>query len=196
MIYIVRFVEFLLRKLLAVAIVALLLVFAFYFGMNASNLYILAKEGLNMRAEVVLTGQGQEELSKFFTAAFLNSDARLQDRTYENFTVRTFNHRMGLSWISYLPWKSDASLFVVERITYIDGELPEEKKSDEQLALKKRILPPDWGSTKLALRFVKQDQMWKIDAIEIQEELAEPTAVPMVSSPQGTATPPVTQVPQ
>lgn len=54
-----------------------MLVIAFYMAMNTANITILLKDGMAMRAEVVMMEENPEQLSKYFEDNFLQVDTVL-----------------------------------------------------------------------------------------------------------------------
>ena len=68
--YIRRLFWFLARKLLLVSVVFSALVLTFYIAMNAANIYILLDDGMEMRANAILTREDAQELTPEQMAAY------------------------------------------------------------------------------------------------------------------------------
>ncbi len=181
--YLRRSVWFVARKLLVVTLIVGLFILVFYLFMNLANINILLQDGLKERASVIL-GINREEnrdLSRYFTERLLAEDplldaARDGSDPYLRYTVRDFGHRTEIEWFWCWPWENTASARVVERLPYIDGELPVDEMDEAQLAqyreTDERIRPPDWKSGRYNAVLVKDAEgRWKIDEVRLIEYL-------------------------
>lgn len=190
--YVRRLMVFLATRMVAVCIIAALMTVVFYLAMNTTNMYIVLKEGLNTRVGVVLKQVDEEELQKFYTRDFLQTDLVLQsvankESPYQHYTIRSYDHRVTLSWVWCWPWENEAVATVTERVPKIEGELPRDKMTDAQRAATKgKLLPPSWRGGKYEVEMVKMDGVWKIASIVTLEVLLEPTPEP---TPIPTVTP-------
>ena len=61
-----RTVWYLASRLLVVCLVLGMMVVAFYYAMNATNIYIVLKDGMARRAQVVMLQEDEKELTKYF----------------------------------------------------------------------------------------------------------------------------------
>ena len=89
--YLRRLVWYLSSRLLIVFCVLGLMTMAFYFSMNATNIYIILKDGMAKRAQVVMMGE-DENLNAYFSPAYLERDALLIEArsgksSYQNYLV-------------------------------------------------------------------------------------------------------------
>ncbi len=173
--YILRLLMFLLKNLVLIIVVGALLVIAFTFAMDASNVYIIANDGMKARAGVVLGVEEAVELTKFFTRNCLENDALLRSSQYTDYNIRAVDYRADIEWLWAWPWDSVAEVTITEHIPVIDGELPVAKQSEAQRATPGRILPPAWKDARYTLTFMKVEGRWKISALEMVEGI-EPLA--------------------
>ena len=74
--YLRRLIWYIASRLLIILIVLGLVTTAFYFSMNATNIYIILKDGMAKRAQVVLMDTG-DDLSVYFAPAYLERDPML-----------------------------------------------------------------------------------------------------------------------
>ena len=65
-------------RLLIVTLVLGLLITGFYYAMNMTNIYIVLKDGMARRAQVVMMTEDVEELRKYFYDSFLSRDGAVQ----------------------------------------------------------------------------------------------------------------------
>ena len=176
---------FILKNIVLVLLVGMILVIAFTFAMDASNVYIVANDGMKLRAQVVLGLEDPSELIKFFTTDALERDALLRDTTYLDYTIRGCDYRIDMEWLWAWPWDTRAEVTLTEHIVVIDGELPISLQTEEQLKSPNKIPPPAWQDARYSLTFAKVDGRWKISGV---------TTVALVS-PLPTRTPQFTPIP-
>ena len=69
-----RFVWHIASRLLIITLVLGLLITGFYYAMNMTNIYIVLKDGMARRAQVVMMTEDVEELRKYFYDSFLSRD--------------------------------------------------------------------------------------------------------------------------
>lgn len=187
--YLLRFLVFMLKNLVLILVVGALLVIAFTFAMDASNIYVIANDGMKMRTTVTLGLEEPVEMSKFFTRTAMENDALLRDTTYTDYTIRGIDYRSSVQWLWTWPWDSVAEVTLVEHVPVIDGELPVAKQNEEQRNTKGKIRPPAWQDARYELSFAKIDGKWKISQVKMLETVTPiPTSVPILTpSPVPTA---------
>ena len=61
-----RFIWYLASRLFLILVIASLCVVTFYYAMNATNIYIVLKDGMARRAQVIMMGESANDLTKFF----------------------------------------------------------------------------------------------------------------------------------
>lgn len=162
--YVLRFLLCLLKWTLIVVVVAMLCTGAFTFGMNYANISVLVTDGMKMHTGVVLGYNDAAELPKFFTEEYLAGDKTLNDRTYKDFTINSFDAQVDIEKLHTLPWEDTATATVTETAT-IDGELPIDKQTPEQLKDPNKIRPPEWRGGVYDLKLEKRDSGWIIVSV-------------------------------
>lgn len=182
--YFLRFLLCLLRWALIVVVVAALCVGVFTFAMDYANITILVSDGMKMRTGVVLGYNDVEELPKFFTQEYLESDELLRDTTYLDYTIHSFDAQVEVLSLHTLPWEDVATVTLTETAT-IDGELPISKQTPEQLADPNKIPPPPWqgGTYELTLHKDEEHRWIIVDVQQIEgQEMPEDAAQEEVPS--------------
>lgn len=156
-----RGIWFFMRMVLIIAALLALGYSVFTVAMRAGNLYILATEGLQLRAECILQDGPQVELREYFTEGFLSKDEMLQGTEYDNYTINNFDYRVEVEGISVWPWGTGATVTVVERMASISGSIHEDKKPAN--ALPDAVYPiPEWEGGRYRLYFSFREDRWYI----------------------------------
>ena len=166
-------------RLLIVTLVLGLLITGFYYAMNMTNIYIVLKDGMARRAQVVMMTEDVQELRKYFYDSFLNRDGAVQtvmDGTspYQAYNIVGIDHRleMGYTWV--WPWDTTARVDIVERLPRIDGRVKGSVAEDyiERFG-EDALYPPDWNSARYRATLVKENGQWKILSIQTLERLED-----------------------
>lgn len=162
--YLRRFVWFVASRLLIVLLLLGIFTVTFYYAMNATNIYIIIKDGMARRAQVVMMEESVSSLDRYFTATWLERDELIQqtlngDSPYRNCTVTGIDHRISLSRVWCWPWESIATATVTERIPAIDGR-----------SVSGTV--PAWQNGKYTITLSKESGGWKIRNITVLEWLA------------------------
>ena len=123
-----RFIWYLAGRLLLITVLLGLFTVTFYYAMNASNIYIVLKDGMAKRAQVIMMGESPSELTKFFQGSYLQRDENLllaiDGRSpYSYYTIRGIDHRLEMTWMWCWPWESTARVEFIETIPRIDGRV-------------------------------------------------------------------------
>lgn len=168
--YVLNFLLCILKWTLIVVIVASLCVGAFTFCMDYANINILVTEGMKMRTGVVLGYSDAQELPKFFTEEYLSGDALLEDTTYHDYVIESFDAQVDVEKLHTLPWESTAQVRVSETAE-ISGYLPIALQTPEQLADPNKIPPPPWQGATYEMTLHKGENGWIIvDVTEAEQE--------------------------
>ena len=177
--YLRRLIWHIASRLLIVTIVLGMMVISFYYAMNMSNMYVVLKDGMARRAQVVMMQEDVSELTKFFQQSFLNYDPVVQDvlsgnSPYRDYNVRGIDHRleMGFTWV--WPWDTSARVDIVERIPRIDGRI-KGTKAEEYIEREGEdaIYPPEWDSARYRVQLVKENGQWHIRSLSLLETLPD-----------------------
>ena len=149
-------------RLLVLTLVLGLLITGFYYAMNMTNIYIVLKDGMARRAQVVMMTEDIEELRKYFYDSFLNRDGAVQTvvngtSPYQDYNIVGIDHRleMGFTWL--WPWDSTARVDIVERLPRIDGRV-KGSVAEKYIAQygEDALYPPDWLSARYRTTLVKE----------------------------------------
>lgn len=174
--YLRRLVWYIATRLMIFTCIAGLMTIAFYFSMNASNIYILLKDGLAKRAQVVMTGEGEEALEKYFSPTYLNRDpalATLKDGTnpYAHYQITGIDHRLNMEWVWCWPWEDEARATVVEQIPGIDGRILSGYKSSTP---EQQWTVPRWQSGRYDVMLTRENGHWRIRNMTLLKALDTP----------------------
>lgn len=170
-----RFVWYLAGRLLLVLMVLSLCVVTFYYAMNAANINIVLKDGMAMRAKVIMMGEDADELSKFFQLNYLQNDENLQraikgQSPYQYYTVRGIDHRLNITWLWCWPWENTARVTFTERIPRIDGRVNGNYLSQAKALYGDDYMsPPRWQDATYTAVMVKENNQWHIRSIALKK---------------------------
>lgn len=177
--YLRRFVWYLASRLLLICVVLGLMVVAFYYAMNMANIYVVLKDGMAYRAQVVMMEADESELSKYFMPSFLEQDQVLLatkqgNSPYKDYNVRGIDHRLEMEWMWCWPWEDTARANIIERIPRIDGRA-KGTTADALVAAggADALYPPDWQSASYRAVLVKENGQWRIRSLTLVQVLTE-----------------------
>lgn len=167
--YLRRIIWFLANRLLLICLILGLLMTAFYYAMNLSNIQIILKDGMANRAKVIMgVSSGAGELNRYFQQTCLDSDAALGaalkgGSLYADYNVRGIDHRLDMSFIWLWPWDNTVRVTITERIPRIDGRV-KGLKADEVIAQRgdSAVYPPAWPDGRYRALLVRESGQWKI----------------------------------
>ena len=187
MLYLRRLIWFIAQRLIILCVVVGLLVCGFFMCMNMANVYIILNEGMEKRAEVILTRQEAEELNKCFHYDFLNSDPAIAgafdgSSVYDDYNITSFDYHLTIEKLWAWPWDNYANCTVVERVPSITGNVIASRRSQ----VSSRV--PKWVGGRYDITLAKAGGSWKIvgmkqvtvliEADDDVEELPEEILVP------------------
>ncbi|HNX62666.1 MAG TPA: hypothetical protein PKN45_08490 [Candidatus Limiplasma sp.] len=174
-----RFIWYLASRLLLIIVLLGLCTVTFYYAMNASNIYVVLKDGMAKRAQVIMMGEDATELNKYFQSSFLQRDQNLLiaeegQSPYQYYTIRGIDHRLELTWMWCWPWESTARVEFSEKIPRIDGRL-NRTYADAAKALygDGYETPPKWQGGRYTATLVKENNQWHIKSITLKEALSD-----------------------
>lgn len=174
-----RFIWYLASRLLLVIVLLGLFTVTFYYAMNATNVYIVLKDGMAKRAQVIMMGENPDELNKFFQSSFLQRDENLLvaldgQSPYRCYTIRGIDHRLELTWMWGWPWESTVRAEFTERIPRIDGRVNRAyADTAKQLFGEGYESPPKWQAGRYAATLVKENNRWHIKSISLKRALTD-----------------------
>ena len=172
--YLRRFLWYIAKRLLGLTILLGVLIIAFYMAMNTANITILLKDGMAMRAEVIMKQEDEAQLEKYFEENFLQVDTTLkvglsENSPYKVYNMRGIDHRLTLEWLWCWPWDNTASANFVERVPKIDGRIKSSLRQQAEEMDPSRLYPPDWTSGRYVATLERINGRWKIASIKLLE---------------------------
>ena len=172
MVYLRRLVWFIASRLVLICVLCGMLVCGFYMCLNTANIYVILNDGLEKRAEVILTRQEAEKLNFYFHADFLSTDPALEgafdgSSVYDDYTITDFDYELKIEKLWAWPWDSYATCTVVERIPSITGSVISSRKSEASPTV------PGWQGGRYDITLVKDDGEWKIIGMQQTTVLME-----------------------
>ncbi len=174
-----RFVWYLAGRLLLLTVLLGLFVVTFYYAMNATNVYIVLKDGMAKRAQVIMMDEDSALLEKFFQTSYLQRDENLLialdgKSPYQYYTVRGIDHRLELTWMWCWPWENSVRAEFTERVPRIDGRVNGAYAEAAQALYGEGYeSPPKWQAGRYAATLVKENNQWRIKSIQLREALTE-----------------------
>lgn len=169
-----RSIWYVLRTLLIITAIVAMCFGIFVEGMYVSNLFILVTEGLEQRAECILTDGAVLELTEYFTEDFVRNDAELYAGLYDDFTVASFDYRVNVEKVSVLPWHHRANMQVLTQLAAVNAA-PNDKDSGAVL--------PEWATARYVVSFAREGSRWYITGMTLLEKdpYIEPAPTPDLS---------------
>ncbi len=174
--YLRRLVWYGVTRLLAACLALGLIIMSVSLAMNASNVYIILKDGLARRCQVVMQGVDEKELSVYFSEGCLRADsalnvARAGSSPYQlYYDITGFDHRVNLLKIWAWPWETTIRTTIEERVPAIDGRLNTAGREWSQ-ALGLTGVPPRWQSGRYEAVLTLENGRWKIKNLTLIETL-------------------------
>ena len=160
--YLRRLVWYIASRLFILLILIGVLTVTFYYAMNATNIYVIIKDGMARRAQVIMMDEPIASLDQYFTTAWIERDEGLQQAVngegpYQNVNVTGFDHRISLKRVWCWPWEDSATATVAERIPSIDGKATSGN------------VPP-WPGGTYTMILTRESGNWKIRNITALEQ--------------------------
>jgi hypothetical protein len=172
-----KFLWYLFSRLLIWGAAAALIVLAFFMAMDYMNASTLAKDGMQVRAEVIIKNSDATALSKVFSKGFLENDKLLTSNKYSQYKVSDFDYSAQNSIVLIFPWQNSVTLRITEKVTSITGQpVP---GLDESTVPKD---PPVWDNAVYDVNIVRYENSWRIVSMDLIEELPQPTPSPSESA--------------
>lgn len=183
-----RSLVYILRTILIFAVLLALCYAVFMEAMYVSNIYIIVTEGMEMRADCILSSGSLTELSEHFSQLWLNADSDLYSGKYDAYHVDTYDYRISLEKMSVLPWSKKAEVTIVERVLQIHAT-PYDDSNEAPV--------PGWSDARYKITLEKYDGKWIITDIAVVDRnpQGEPAHTPDYSQLQS-LTPTVTHTPE
>lgn len=174
-----RFLNFIASRMFVLTVVCALLIIAFCLAMNTANIWVLISDGLDARAGVVLTGEGEEELTRYFRQEYLSQDPVLQvglsdASPYRDYEIRGYDHRVRMVSVWAWPWEDVARAEIIESVPAIDGTIRSSKREAALAAGgEERLSPPKWSTARYRVTLVRSAGRWMISNLQLIEQIDE-----------------------
>jgi len=174
-----RFLNFIASRMFFLTIISALLIISFYLAMNTANIWVLIDDGLGARASVVLMGEDDTDLGKYFRQEFLSQDPVLQvglsdSSPYRDYEIRGFDHRVRMVSVWSWPWENVARAEVIESIPAVDGTI---RSSRREAALaaggEERLSPPKWATSRYRVTLTRTAGRWMISNLQLIEQIED-----------------------
>ena len=172
--YLLRFLFYIIGKLLLLLLVATVLIFSFMAAKDYMNINVLISDGLKERASVVLEGEDSANLSQIFSEDYLAHDDRLGSDAYDDYVIRSYLQDIDVGLKLIWPWQQKVTIKVTETITQIDGELPEGSQTEDMT--EEEINPPEWEGAVYMVTMERHDTAWKVMDMTWMSEVPTATA--------------------
>lgn len=177
--YLRRLIWYIASRLLLICLVLGTMVVTFYYAMNVTNVYVVLKDGMARRAQVIMMTEEETELSKYFHQSFLERDNALiitqqGNSPYKDYNVRGIDHRLEMSFMWLWPWEDAVKVQIVERIPSIDGRA--KGTTAEALVAaggNDALYPPRWKAARYYAVLTRENGQWRIKSLSLIEELQE-----------------------
>ena len=172
MVYFRRLVWFIATRLIILCVILGMLLCGFFMALNMANVYVVLNEGMEKRAEVILTREDAEELNKYFHYDFLNNDTALAgafDGTsaYTDYTITDFEYSLTIEKLWCWPWENYATCTVVERIPDITATVVSSRKNEVSSTV------PKWQGGRYNITLINESGKWKIIGMQQVTKLAD-----------------------
>ena len=170
--YFRRFIWYFASRILILSLALGLMLMAFYLAMNASNVYVIMKDGMARRAQTIMMGAPEDDLQDYFTVSCLEADADLRTARQNAsayqlyYSITGFDHRINMQSFWCWPWDVTATATIEERIPAIDGKLNNEGHNWAN-ALSLSSNPPAWTAGRYRVTLIQQNGHWKINVISL-----------------------------
>ncbi len=172
MLHLRRLVWFIASRLILLCILCGMLVCGFYMCLNSANIYIILSDGLEKRADVILTREDAEALNAYFHADFLSTDPALEgafdgSSIYNDYTITDFKYDLTIERLWAWPWDDYATCTVVERVPSITGSVISSRRSEVSATV------PSWQGGRYDITLVNENGEWKIIGMQQTTVLME-----------------------
>ena len=170
MVYLRRGIWYVAGRLLVICLILGVLITAFYYAMNLSNIQIVLKDGMANRAKYVMgITEDRAELGKYFQSAYLETDPMItateqSNSPYRDYNIRGIDHRLEMGFLWVWPWDNRTEVEISEKIPRIDGRV-KGIKADEVLAAGGSVYPPEWKAASYRAQLIRENGQWKIREI-------------------------------
>ena len=177
--YLRRLIWYIASRLLVISLVLGVMMTTFYYAMNLTNVYVVLKDGMAYRAQVIMKEEDAGEMSKYFHQAFLERDSALiasqqGNSPYKDYNIVGIDHRLDMGFMWVWPWEDTVRVEITERIPRIDGRA--KGSTAEALVAaggSDALYPPRWTSARYRAVLTRENGQWRIKSLTLLEQLAD-----------------------
>ena len=162
---IVKLLQYIIRKIYIVVGVLVLCALVALFAFDNVYINITARDGMTERAECMLKKTDTYNMYYLFTNNYMYNKYESEAEPYDEYILSYYIHSLNVPLVFVWPWSTECRVTVSERIVDMSGEYLGYKDGIEKDAT------PDWTAGKYELVLKKTNGVWKIDNIELKEEL-------------------------
>lgn len=166
-IILLKFFWYIIKNVIIGLFIAAVLIAGFFVARDTANVYIIATEGMEVRAGNIMNINQLSEIDKYFVENYAASDFELATNKYDEFFIRDFDYKLKVESLWANPWEDTAYVKAVEIVPDIDGEYPVENDDEVPLVL------PEWQSSRYAISLVKINDAWYIQQVVKLEDVQE-----------------------
>lgn len=165
----VRLIKFFLKYLYILLIVVTLCILAGFFAYDNAYINIVVRDGMSARAECILYDEDTEttiyRLKSLFSTQYVYNVYEEEAAVFDDYTAVNYRYsiNVGIAWV--WPWSEECTVIVEERVVDLIMNYTGDGVQGDSV-------PPDWVDGKYKVYCVKKNGVWKIDKIELDEELA------------------------
>ncbi|MFA5674960.1 MAG: hypothetical protein WDA65_00375 [Christensenellales bacterium] len=167
---VLRFLWYFFSRLIIAGMVVGLVMLSFLAAMDYMNVQVLIKDGLNLRADVIIKGNDPTPLTRVFSKNFLENDIPLNTTTYRSYIISSYEYNAKVGFAVIFPWHNTVTLRVTEEVSKIRGELYVMLDNTEKLS----ETPPEWDNAVYDITLMRFEDNWRIISLELVELLPKP----------------------
>ena len=187
---VLKFLWYFFTRLIIWGAAAGLVVLAFFMAMDYMDVSVLTKDGMQVRAEVIIKGSDPTTLTKVFSKGFLENDEMLKSTAFQQYQVSDFDYSAESDIALILPWSNTVTLRITEKVTNISAQAA----PGTDIALSEN--PPAWRNAVYDVQVVRYEDSWRIVSMKLVRELPAPTPTPTLPvSPAPSVSPSVSVSP-
>ena len=169
-----RLFWFVTKRMIGLTMAVGLLILTLYMAMNTSAITILLKDGMALRAQVIMMNEEPSSLNKYFKDEFVELDSALtvgqsDISPYANYNITGIDHRVDMEWMWCWPWDRVARADFVESVPKIDGKIKSSMREAAEQNNPDSVYPPAWRSARYRATLEKIGGQWKIASISLLE---------------------------
>lgn len=158
---------YLVRTMMLILLGFVICILAFLTAERIGNIYIIASEGMALRANTILGVATNADLADCFTQTWLDRDGGLSDDTYVPYSVTSVSYELAVEKFNVLPLGSSATIDATERVK-LKGTIRDEWLGEGERAADRPI--PAWTPMRYRISFLNIDGRWYISDLTVLQE--------------------------